>query len=292
MPSSRLIEILSVLDASHHIQYLNISHNKYVSVKTLRAILEAHPHIHRLVLYDTSISRDDLNSMLEQERHLFFGVDELIHPSLFSSNDRERRYSAFSFFFSVPGHVPTSHKAALTSTPLLIPSVVLQSVADLIKSWIAAYEMDGIEGGQFAEVARTMPMLAGGSFPEGWMFVLILSSIWSGEPCLYGFIRTTANRKKSVYNLTSFVAELKAEGYPEPPASLVEEIEELEERLKEIVALDSQSGLFAREIFSDLGKDPLALLPLTEASLDKFMQSQVHRNYSRSQLKLEQTHYL
>ncbi|KAJ8085649.1 hypothetical protein PM082_004467 [Marasmius tenuissimus] len=117
MRSSRLIKVLSVFDASHRIQYLNISHNNYVSVKTLRTILEARPHIHRLVLYGTSISGDDLDSMLKREGHLFYGVDELVHRSLFSSNDRERRYSAFSFFFSVPGHVPTSHKAALTSTP-------------------------------------------------------------------------------------------------------------------------------------------------------------------------------
>ncbi|KAK1221360.1 hypothetical protein PQX77_015829 [Marasmius sp. AFHP31] len=292
IPSNRLIEILSILKASHRIQYLNLSHNKHVSIQTIRAVLEAHPRIHRLVLYGTSISGGDLNSMLERERHLFFGVDELIHPLLFSLDNRTRRYPAFSFFFSRPGCLSSTHFAvSLASSPLLTPSVVLQSVADLFKSWIAALGMSESERFDYGHVAKSMPMLSGGAadysdkpwyqrpvicssfasdraFSEGWMFVLVLAPELDPSKVsrLYGFIRGN-----QVYDLTSFVLELKAEGYPEPPASLVQEIEKLEERLKELVSR-SRSELCDYEFVP-------TLLPLTEGNLNNFRTSEALRSY-------------
>ncbi|KAJ8085650.1 hypothetical protein PM082_004468 [Marasmius tenuissimus] len=221
--------------------------------------------------------------MLEQERHLFFGVDELIHPLFFSPYNRKGRYPAFSFFFSRPGGlISTQFAVSVASSPLLVPSVVLQSVADLFKSWVFALEMPERERFDYAHVAKSMPMLSGGTadysdkpwyqrpvicssfasdraFSEGWMFVLVLAPEMDPTEAsrLYGFIR--GNR---VYDLTSFVLELKAEGYPEPPAILVEEIEKLEARLKELVSR-SQVRLYGYDFVP-------VLLPLTEGNFGNF----------------------
>ncbi|KAL0066234.1 hypothetical protein AAF712_006664 [Marasmius tenuissimus] len=239
IPSNGLIEVLSVLEESHPVEYLNVSNNKNVTIETLRAILEDHPNIHRLVLYGTSITDDDLESLYTKS------YGNWSHP-------------AFSFFFNDPEPMLQPRYSSLASTPLLKPSVVLQSISDLCSAWTAIYSSEdpydlhrqakgipmlssgpsSVDGKWYQRPIICSPFPSGKAFREGWMFVMILSNPirYGTNSSMYGFLRPKAAASESspsefgrgaladyeVHDLSSFLAELKVEGYPEPPANLVE----------------------------------------------------------------------
>ncbi|KAK1221357.1 hypothetical protein PQX77_015826 [Marasmius sp. AFHP31] len=316
IPSDGLIEVLSVLEESHPIGYLDVSHNKNVTIETLRAILEAHPDIHRLVLYGTSITEDDLETLLYEERSLFFRVDELIHPLMFSHDECSTwSHPAFSFFFNDPEPMLQPRFSSLVSTPILKPSVVLQSIQDLCSAWTAIYSSE--DPYELHRQAKGIPMLSSGpssvdgewyqrpiicspfpsrkAFKEGWMFVMILSDPmrYGKNSSMYGFLRPkTAPSESSrpgfstrvarpnyeVHDLSSFLAELKAEGYPEPPASLVGSTIASLERFKELVSSQPIEPCFLDLYEMGRMKKPV-LTPLTQERLGDFTSNAILLHY-------------
>ncbi|KAL0568454.1 hypothetical protein V5O48_013533 [Marasmius crinis-equi] len=274
IPSDELLKILSAIRISAPILYLNISHNQHVSVDTVRKLLKARPTIHRLVLYGTSIDDEDLESLLNDEPALFYSVDELMHPFMFSrKHPHSKHRAAFSIILSSDALTPP--QASFASTPLLNPTVILQSLVDLFRAWCFVLETDNpdIQFNPGIQQTTALAVLSGGirkdgqrwgerpviCMPissmqtpyEGWSFVAAFST-WGPfyvSP-LYGFIRPkrrleldeSGTRKQctlpeyDIFDLRDFVTELKAEGYPEPPASLVDEAEGQLERVKELVS--------------------------------------------------------
>ncbi|KAG7093505.1 hypothetical protein E1B28_007180 [Marasmius oreades] len=267
LSSDDIVQVLSCLERSQTIHCLNLSHNEHVSTNTLHVVLKAHPNIRRIVLYGTSISDEDLDSLLYSERCLFYGVEEVIHPALFSfgSSRRKSRRPAFSFW-SAPGLSRTSVTASL---PLLNPTLILQSISILLKAWIHVIRENEFGDGWTLSESQTTcwsafsgglrgkdqrwgeraiiqcPFPSPRMFFEGWMFVLDSSKLFGFEGILkYGFIRPKSKvydqaqdvlPEYEIHELDSFLTELKAEGYPEALASVVDEMRVLLIRLKETI---------------------------------------------------------
>ncbi|KAF9266833.1 hypothetical protein L218DRAFT_985409 [Marasmius fiardii PR-910] len=258
LSSDNILQILSGLEKPQPIQCLNLSHNKNVSTSTLRVVLKAHPTTRRIVLYETSISDEDLYSLLHLEPSLFYGVEQVIHPSLFSFEIpcRESLHPAFIFYSAGDSYAAS----AMASFPLLNLTLILQSVSDLLRVWIYSLKLERdsktsmrqyLNDSQLAYLSvfssglRTKdqrwgeravvqcPLPTPNAFFEGWMFVLYLPSHYNplGRR-RYGFIRpkskidVQAQRglpEYEIHDLDSFITTAEAEGYPQAPVGAVDE---------------------------------------------------------------------
>ncbi|KAL0579174.1 hypothetical protein V5O48_002855 [Marasmius crinis-equi] len=256
--SDQIMEVLASLNSDQAIHYLNLSHNTNVTSGTLRSLLVAHPLIRRLVLYGTSIADEDIDALLSENRSLFHHVDQLIHPSVFSFTERKTSTPAFSFYVT-PGVMACNNALSL---PILNPTMILQALSDLFKAWIMRLEHKTTRGGDlgtshtaslaiFSSAPReegrkwsqraviSFPLPAENLFSEGWLFMFNMSAMTYNPS--YGFLRPKHKQHNvdagyEIHDFDSFIVELKREGYPEPPAGLVEEVGRLLQRLKEGVS--------------------------------------------------------
>ncbi|KAL0571671.1 hypothetical protein V5O48_010289 [Marasmius crinis-equi] len=261
--SDQVVEVLAGLNSDQAIHYLNLSHNTNITSSTLHSVLVAHPLIHRLVLYGTSIADEDIDTLLHENRSLFHHVGQLIHPSVFSFTRRKTFTPAFSFYASLGGMALDN----ALSLPMLNPTMILHALSDLFKAWIRPLELKATTGGDLGmshsaslaifsaapqEAGRKWsqravvccPLPAKNIFSKGWLFMFNMSTMSLTDPS-YGFLRPkrpgdeeAASQRDDdpdheIHDFDSFITELKREGYPEPPAGLVEEVEKLLRRLKE-----------------------------------------------------------
>ncbi|KIM36187.1 hypothetical protein M413DRAFT_427845 [Hebeloma cylindrosporum] len=75
-------QILDIVAQHPDLGVLNLSHNKQITIAVVENLLVALPKLRRLLLLNTSISEEDVISLLERRPELFRHLEGFIHPAL------------------------------------------------------------------------------------------------------------------------------------------------------------------------------------------------------------------
>ncbi|KAF7301362.1 hypothetical protein MIND_00701400 [Mycena indigotica] len=109
-----------------HLRMLDLSRNSYLSAQVIRLVLERRPDIQRLVLLRTSISNEELSTLLSADSSLFrSNVGELVHPLLLSI-EKPTFPSAFVYAGNHGNH------SCIVSLPIFSPSAIIQGITDIL----------------------------------------------------------------------------------------------------------------------------------------------------------------
>lgn len=241
LTSDQLVEVLSIVKESEIMEYLNLSHNIHVDLDTLRRVVAGHPKIHRLVLYGTSITVEQVDSLTQEQPQLLSSIQELIHPARFPLAPRESYHSAFSFYVSPERtyYEPINS----VSIPFLNLPMILQNLVDYfgIQIMSARGELQADFGQReiaimacFGSAAREegkrwgqrsilcVPIPSRNLLKEGWLFACSLASPKGG---CYGFLRPrSASEGYEIHDFDSFIKILEV-GYPfDIPSASVEKV--------------------------------------------------------------------
>ncbi|KAG6919679.1 hypothetical protein DXG01_002622 [Tephrocybe rancida] len=264
-------QILSLVSNLHDVQDLNISHNEYVAIDTVRALLESIPSLKRLVLLGSSVTDQALSSLLMNQK-LFFNLEALIHPLFLDTTKKTTFPNAFAFLTN--GTI-TAGGMSVASIPFFTPSLIVQALSDYLTERLkdpspdispqAAFSST-VRTGDETWAARTIPFVASGLFDgvvkkEGWFLALDCGYPYIPK-CKYAFVEPTSGNAmlgaevsedadggfdgfKQVLDLKGFLAEMKAQGRPSAPDPAVNALCALLDHMKaELMDVTAVSDFF------------------------------------------------
>jgi hypothetical protein len=131
-------QIKTLVSAINGIETLDLSRNPLVAIDTVRVVLTALPQLKRLVLLGCStISLEDINSLLVSEPKLFYHLEALIHPALLRELEDASVTSSYPCGFSYIGIHNNFLKAC--SLPFFTPSRVVQALTDVLQPLCVKY---------------------------------------------------------------------------------------------------------------------------------------------------------
>ncbi|KAG6876863.1 hypothetical protein C0992_011536, partial [Termitomyces sp. T32_za158] len=252
-------QIAALLTNISNVQKLDLSHNPLVTADTVRIILKSTPTIKNLVLLDTSVTDEDLSSLLRDHPNLFFNLEALTHSLLLDISTSSKYSNAFAMICH------SRYRITGASIPFFTSSFIVQALTDYLRACLHCTPLfDTIFGTAVPQIilsstvrkvtetwaTRTVPMIASSSFDsaldgEGWIFGV-------DETGLYGFIEakhvnidacestsasssgdeTKFNCVERFLDLKDFLSEIEIQGRPPAPASAVDALCALLDELK------------------------------------------------------------
>ncbi|KAL1704347.1 hypothetical protein EV121DRAFT_206026 [Schizophyllum commune] len=249
---------------------IDLSGNTQLTRDTFPHLLASLPPTHRLVLFRTSISVNDMQKLLLNQT-LFRNVQELIHPATHNWTDTNNFPEAFTV--DVYQDSGTCSKNAVC-LPLCSPTPIAQNLITLLElmlsdNFLMMFHFDYamLEGDAALEaVFGTALLPEGRSWSErevsctpcppsgvkpnegGWRFLLEFDR---GLPhrAKYGFPTAKGPLTRSrfyVYDLPGFLARLEKDGKPPLPPALEENLREAFDRLSKRAKLMSYRHYKAR----------------------------------------------
>ncbi|KAG6876549.1 hypothetical protein C0992_012472 [Termitomyces sp. T32_za158] len=247
-------QIVALLTNVPNVQILDLSHNRLVTADAVHIILKSTPTLRRLVLLDTSVTDEALSSLLRDHPKLFFNLEALTHSLLLNNST-----SKYSNSFAIIADGITG-----ASIPFFTSSFIIQALTDYLHACLHSSFFSSDLKSSVPQIilsstvrkvtetwaTRTVPMIASSSLDsaingEGWIFGL-------NEDGSYGFIEAkpgdinafgstsasgSGGQKNSscverVLDLEDFLTEIEIQGRPPAPASAVEGLCALLNKLK------------------------------------------------------------
>ncbi|KAG6818329.1 hypothetical protein H0H93_005939, partial [Arthromyces matolae] len=255
LSASQVVSLTSQLH--ENVQFLDLSHNHLLTLDTICTILIALPILKRLTLIDTSITDEDILSLLKNPSLFCNHLEALIHPFLLSNpeydEDREDARLPNGFGLAIARSQGWSHVTA-ASLPIFTPSLVVQSLTDYMRMYLILPRSERKEGAVQAALSTavrthgqtwatsTVSTVACDSFygminGEGWFFALNESTqryaFLQAEPgnLAYGFelesFKKDAHLVKDVLDLHGFLLRMSREGRPAPPPNAVNTLRDI-----------------------------------------------------------------
>ncbi|KAH8833121.1 hypothetical protein DL96DRAFT_1584840 [Flagelloscypha sp. PMI_526] len=226
---------------------LNLSRNINVRFETITKIASTFPKINRVIVYQTSISVEDIDGL---ERPVLESLPFLVHPARFELRENARTTSEPGFsFYSSPGIFSNVQNAISIPLQLVNLDLIVHGLSDYLAAVLISAQ--GRSGGglgncQIATMSifsaaprkegqswgkRTVlfvPTPSQNVLKQGWIFVCSLDSY--DPEGYYGFLRPTppssAGDKTTyeIHDFDSFLVQMKAEGYGDAPEPLATKV--------------------------------------------------------------------
>lgn len=243
LSDSQIVSLLTLMEKGD-VERLNLSPNPNISIDVLRHVLSTSTKFRRLILLDTSISSEQIYQLLVDEPKLFYNLEELVHPALFSWQDPAEYPPRFTYV-GLGQNAPCA-----VSLAIFTPATVVQSLTDFLSAMSDSDGLDsyGIVGSSLVPQAafstavrrggepwgkrrvHCFPALINSPFDKpGWLFAASLAS-YGASAHRYGFVRidtTEGTPKRNICDLGGFLKEMASEGRPLPSDEAIKKLEEI-----------------------------------------------------------------
>jgi hypothetical protein len=200
------MQLEKVISSIEGVDIVDLSYMSTATIDSVRVVLTKFPQLKRLVLIGcSSISSDDVRSLLDAEPSLFNRLEALIHPFLLGELDDAADNCPYRNAFSYIGVHGYSLKAC--SLPFFTLSHVIQALIDTLRplreqfnaysflqtsfAMQAAFSSVRTPGQKWSERSTVIiPQLSLRALKgEGWAFAVNLELFGGGDDNRYAFLR-------------------------------------------------------------------------------------------------------
>ncbi|KAH8833120.1 hypothetical protein DL96DRAFT_1677341 [Flagelloscypha sp. PMI_526] len=257
-----LIAVLSS-DGFGETETLNLSRNPNVRLETITKIASKFPTINRVIVYGTSITIEDIDGL---DRSVLASLPFIVHPARFELQENARSSSEPGFsFHAAPGMISNIRNAISIPLQLVNLDLIMHGLSDYLAAVLksakarsgiglghcqstsmaifsAAPRKDGQSWGK--RTVLFVPTPSRNILKQGWIFVCSLDDY--KPEWYYGFLRPTSPSSAEgkttyeIHDFDSFLVQMKAEGYADAPAPLVEQVKSQIKEVRSVLLAKAQ----------------------------------------------------